>query len=55
MPADLFPDRPWGPGNNPKTAVKEYLKRDGTFEVDTRFTDKLLLTVAPYGFLKRVR
>ena len=27
MPEDMFPDRPWGPGNNPKTAVWEYLRR----------------------------
>jgi cephalosporin hydroxylase len=27
MPKEMFPDRPWGPGDNPKTAVWEYLKR----------------------------
>ena len=34
MPADMFPDRPWGPGNNPKTAVHEYLKTHPEFEVE---------------------
>ena len=55
MPADMFPDRPWGPGNNPKTAVWEYLKAHTEFEVDKRIQHKLLITVAPDGYLKRVR
>ena len=33
MPADMFPDRPWGPGDNPKTAVWEYLKSHPVFEI----------------------
>jgi cephalosporin hydroxylase len=55
MPADAYPDRPWGPGNNPKTAVWEYLKRHPEFEIDKSFDGKLLITVAPNGYLKRVR
>jgi cephalosporin hydroxylase len=55
MPADLFPDRPWGPGNNPKTAVWEYLKTHQEFEIDKSIQDKLLVTVAPDGYLRRVR
>lgn len=55
MPAELFPDRPWGPGNNPKTAVREYLKDHPEFEVDKSIQHKLLITVAPDGYLKRVR
>jgi cephalosporin hydroxylase len=55
MPADMFPDRPWGPGNNPKTAVWEYLKAHPEFEIDERIQHKLLITVAPDGYLKRVR
>jgi cephalosporin hydroxylase len=54
MPVDLFPDRPWGPGDNPKTAVWEYLQRHPEFEVDKSIQDKLLITVAPDGYLKRV-
>ena len=53
MPADLFPDRPWGPGNNPKTAVWEYLKTHPEFEIDKSIQHKLLITVAPDGYLKR--
>jgi cephalosporin hydroxylase len=65
LPAGFFPDRPWGPGNNPKTAVDEYMKlikqegrraRDGDrlcFVVDKDIEEKLLLTVAPGGYLCR--
>jgi cephalosporin hydroxylase len=54
MPKELFPDRPWGPGNNPKTAVWEYLKTHPEFEIDKSIQNKLLITVAPDGYLKRV-
>lgn len=55
MPADMFPDRPWGPGNNPKTAVWEWLKAHPEFETDKQIDYKLLISVAPDGYLKRVR
>lgn len=54
MPAEMFPDRPWGPGDNPKTAVWEYLKTHPEFEIDKSIQHKLLITVAPDGYLKRV-
>jgi cephalosporin hydroxylase len=53
MPADLFPDRPWSPGDNPKTAVHAYLKNHPEFEIDTAMPHKLQVTVAPDGFLRR--
>lgn len=53
MPKELFPDRPWGPGNNPKTAVWEWLKAHPEFKIDKVIQDKLQITVAPDGFLKR--
>jgi cephalosporin hydroxylase len=55
MPKEMFPDRPWGPGNNPKTAVREYLKTHPEFEIDKSIQHKLLITVAPDGYLKRMR
>ena len=55
LPAGTYPDRPWGPGDNPKTAVREYLESHPEFEIDERFDDKLLISVAPGGYLKRVR
>lgn len=65
MPEDMFPDRPWAPGDNPKTAIRQYLKEleevgwkdeDGSpfkLENDWQVEGKLLITVAPEGFLKR--
>lgn len=55
MPKELFPDRPWGPGINPKTAVWEYLKSDSRFETDRSIPDRYQITVAPDGFLKRAK
>jgi len=55
MPENFFPDRPWGKGNNPKTAVWEFMKDNDRFEIDKKIEDKLLITVAPEGYLKRVR
>lgn len=54
MPSTMFPDRPWGPGNNPKTAVREYLNSHPELEIDKSIQNKLILTVAPDGFLKRI-
>lgn len=66
MPEDMFGDRPWRPGDSPKTAVWEYLGRlqsdprkdaagrDLSFEIDKRIESKLLITVAPDGYLRRL-
>lgn len=51
----MYPDRPWGPGNNPKTAVHEYLRSHPEFEIDRCIDNKLLISVAPQGYLRRVR
>ncbi len=55
MPENFFKNRPWGKGNNPKTAVWEFLKRTNRFEIDKEIEDKLLITVAPDGYLKCVK
>ena len=55
MPEDLIADRPWGKGDNPKTAVWEFLKGTNQFEIDKAIEAKILITVAPDGYLKRVR
>lgn len=54
MPEDAYPDRPWGPGDNPKTAVRAYLQDHPEFEVDRSVQNQLLITVAPEGYLRRV-
>ena len=55
MPEDFFPDRPWGKGNNPKTAVWEFLKRNDRFVFDKDIGNKLLITVASDGYLKCIK
>lgn len=55
VPAEMITDRPWGKGNNPKTAVREYLKSHPEFEVDKMLEAKIAITAAADGYLKRVR
>jgi cephalosporin hydroxylase len=55
MPDDFFPDRPWGQGNNPHTAVQQFLAENDRFAVDEEFEKRLLITVAPGGYLKCLR
>lgn len=53
VPKELFPDRPWGPGNSPKTAVHAFLAAHPEFAIDADIHNKLLITVAPDGYLRR--
>ena len=55
MPKNMFPNRPWGKGNNPKTAVKEFLKINKNFKLDRKMEEKLLITSCPNGLLKRIK
>lgn len=55
LPAGSFFDRPWDVGNNPKTAIREWLKSHPEFEIDKDIDHKLLISVAPDGYLKRIR
>ena len=55
LPNESLGDRPWGAGNNPKTAVWEFLKNNTDFEIDKDIENKLLITVAPDGYLKKVK
>ncbi|TVQ93583.1 MAG: hypothetical protein EA400_02255 [Chromatiaceae bacterium] len=53
-PADMFPNRPWGPGDNPKTSVQDYLKTQPELAIEKQIDHKLLISVAPDGYLRRV-
>jgi cephalosporin hydroxylase len=53
MPTGSFPDRPWDVGNSPKTAVWEFLRSHPEFEIDVAVPHRLLVTVAPDGYLRR--
>ncbi len=48
-------NRPWDTGNNPKTAVFEFLKTNSDFVIDKRIDNKILISVAPDGYLKRIK
>lgn len=53
-PAGSFPDRTWGPGNSPKSAIAAWLPRHPEFVIDERLDRKLLITSSPGGYLRRV-
>lgn len=53
MPPRFFDNRPWDVGNNPKTAVREWLQGKPDFTIDTDIPHQLMVTVAPDGFLRR--
>jgi cephalosporin hydroxylase len=55
LPKDIYNDRPWSIGDNPKTAVWEFLKTDDSFEIDKAIDNKLLISVAPDGYLKKIK
>ena len=52
MPVQEHRPRPWGPGNNPATAVTEFLSKNKRFEADTEIDNKLLFSCHPGGYLK---
>ena len=54
MPDNYLPGRAWGRGDNPKTAVHEFLRSHPEFIIDTDIDNKLLISVAPQGYLKRI-
>lgn len=53
LPKEMFPDRPWGPGDNAMTAVDAYLAEQPGFEIDELMDAKLQISVAPRGYLRR--
>lgn len=55
VPANYYSDRPWDKGNNPKTAVWEFLKEQDDFIIDKSIEYKLSITLAPDGYLKRIK
>jgi cephalosporin hydroxylase len=55
LPDKYFSDRPWGKGNNPKTAIWKFLENNNNFMIDKKIENKLLITACPDGYLKCVR
>jgi len=54
MDEEYLKDRPWSKGNNPMTAVQQFLESNSHFQTAPSISDKLLITVAPDGYLKRI-
>lgn len=55
IPAQEHRPRPWGPGDNPATAMQAFLKEDQRFAPDPFINAKLLITSSPGGYLRRVK
>jgi cephalosporin hydroxylase len=55
LPENYYEGRNWGPGNSPKSAVDRYLQENHSFEVDHAIDNQLLISVAPGGYIKRIR
>ncbi|WDQ17421.1 cephalosporin hydroxylase family protein [Rhodopirellula sp. P2] len=53
MPEDFFGNRPWRPGNSPKSAVMEFVEQNPDFTIDKSIDHKLQISVAPCGYLRR--
>ena len=51
----IIKNRPWGKGNSPWTAARAFLRKNKKFVVDSVMEDKLVITVAPRGFLKKTK
>lgn len=54
LPPAFSAGRPWGPGNGPLSAIREFLAENRRFVVDDDLDAKLQITVAPGGFLRCV-
>jgi len=55
IPEQLHRDRPWGPGNNPATAVNEFLIETDRFKVDEKVDQRMLFSCHPGGYLKAIK
>lgn len=55
LPKEMYPDRPWGPGDNAMTAVDAYLADNPSFRIDETIDNKLQISVAPRGYLERIK
>lgn len=55
LPDRFFYSRPWNRSNNPKLAVHEFLKNNDRFMIDKKLENKLMITVAPDGYLKCIK
>jgi cephalosporin hydroxylase len=55
FPKNIYEDRPWGPNNNPKIAVKKFLSQNNKFIIDKDIYNRYLITVSKDGYLKKIK
>lgn len=55
IPEQTHRTRPWGPGDNPKTALRQFLLENDRFIVDKKTENKLLFTCNPDGYVQCVK
>ncbi len=55
LPKNVYRDRPWGPNNNPKIAVKKFLSQNNKFIIDKDIYNRYLITVSKDGYLKKIK
>ncbi|MDG1286926.1 MAG: CmcI family methyltransferase [Rickettsiales bacterium] len=56
FPKGYYSDtRPWDVGDNPYTAMQQYMSEVNHFEIDKSLTHKAMITETIDGYLKRVR
>lgn len=52
---NIDPDRSWGPGSSPKSAVKEFMSKNSEeFIHEQSYENRALLSVAPYGYWRKI-
>ena len=54
LPTESFTEKNWSKGNSPLTAVEKFLKDNSNFEINNKIDNKLMLSVAPSGYLKKL-
>jgi cephalosporin hydroxylase len=55
LPNGTFPNRPWGKGNNPLSALKVFLKNNQKFKIDKFYSKKAMISEAFNGFIKKIK
>lgn len=55
LPEQPHRSRAWGKGNNPMTALNQFLAREDRFAIDHDYDDKLLFSCSPRGYLRALR
>ena len=51
IPNQTYRPRPWSNKRNPMTAVKEFLKKNKKFKIDSDIYEKIYFSASPDGFL----